>query len=65
VPPADPEAFADALITLRDDHDRRRRMGDNARTLAECDFNREKLADQFVDFLKETQKNTGNHETPL
>ena len=65
VPPADPEAFADALVTLRDNHDRRKRMGDNARALAECDFNREKLADQFVNFLKETQKNTGNHETPL
>ncbi len=57
VPPADPEAFADALVTLRDNPERRSRMGGNARTLAESDFNREKLADQFVDFLEEMQKN--------
>jgi glycosyltransferase involved in cell wall biosynthesis len=63
VPPADAEAFADALVTLRDDPELRTRMGGNARRLAESDFNREKLADQFVDFLEETQKNAGNHET--
>jgi glycosyltransferase involved in cell wall biosynthesis len=63
VPPTDPEAFADALVTLRDNRDRRSRMAGNARTLAESDFDREKLADQFVDFLEETQKNTVNNET--
>jgi glycosyltransferase involved in cell wall biosynthesis len=63
VPAADPESFANALITLRDNRNRRIRMGGNARTLAQRDFNREKLADQFVDFLEETQKNTENHET--
>ena len=62
VPPADPEALADALVTLRDNPSWRSRMGGNARTLAESDFNREKLADQFVGFLEETQKNAGNHE---
>ena len=59
VPPADPEAFADALITLRDNPDRRGRMGKNGRRLAENDFNRDNLADQFVDFLEETQQNSG------
>jgi len=63
VPPADPEAFAEALVTLRDRPDWRKRMGCNARTLAERDFNREKLADQFVDFIEETQQNTGTNET--
>ena len=64
VPPADPNAFADALVTMRDHPDRRSRMGRNARTLAESDFNREKLAAQFVGFLEVTQMiNAGNHET--
>lgn len=63
VPPANPEAFADALVTLRDNPGQRSRMGCNARELAENDFNREKLADQFVDFLEETRKNAGHHET--
>jgi glycosyltransferase involved in cell wall biosynthesis len=56
VPPANPEAFADALVALRDNPDQRSLMGRKARTLAENDFNREKLADQFVDFLEETHK---------
>lgn len=63
VPSADPEAFADALVTLRDNPGRRSRLGDNSRTLAESDFNREKLAGQFVAFLEETRKNAGHHET--
>lgn len=55
VPPADPEAFADALVTMRDNPDMLSRMGLNARTLAEKEFNREMLADQFVGFLEKTQ----------
>jgi len=63
VPSANPEAFAGALVTLRDNSDLRCRMGCNARALAESDFNREKLTNQFVAFLEEAQKNAGNHET--
>ena len=61
VPPADPEALADALVALRDNPARRNRMAANARAFAESDFKREKLADQFVAVLSETQKNTAKH----
>lgn len=60
-PPDDSEAFADALVALRDNPARRNRMGANARAFAESDFKREKLADQFVAFLSETQKNMAKY----
>lgn len=63
VPPANPETFADALVTMRDNPERRGLMGRNARTVAERDFNREKLADQFVGFLEEIHKKFATHET--
>jgi glycosyltransferase involved in cell wall biosynthesis len=63
VSPADPEAFANALVTLRDNPDRRNRMGANARALAESSFNRENLAVQFVGFLEKTLKNASTLET--
>ncbi|MFA7062396.1 MAG: glycosyltransferase family 4 protein [Pedobacter sp.] len=63
VPPADPESFADALLAMRDNSERQRQMGLNARLLAESEFSREKLADKFVDFLEATYKNAGTHET--
>lgn len=53
VPPDAPLAFAEALVALRDNPDRLSRMAANARTLAERDFSREKLADQFIVFLEE------------
>ena len=59
--PDAPEAFADALVALRDNPARRYRMGADARAFAESDFNREKLADQFVAILEDTQKNIGKH----
>lgn len=52
--PDDPHAFADALVVLRDNPERTRRMGINARKLAELEFSRTKLAGQFVSFLEET-----------
>jgi glycosyltransferase involved in cell wall biosynthesis len=61
IPPEDSKAFAEALVTMRDDPARRFRMGNNARAFAESDFKREKLADQFVFFLENTQKNIGKH----
>ncbi len=52
VEPEDPEAFAEGLQRLADDHEKRRSMGKNARLLAEKDFDRKELADQLVDFLE-------------
>jgi len=52
VPPRDPEAFADALCRLADDTELRREYGKNARRLAEQAFSREKLSNQFADFLE-------------
>lgn len=52
VPPENAGAFADALIRLADDGDLRARQGSAARTLAETQFAREKLATQWVDFLE-------------
>lgn len=58
VPPDDPEAFADALIQLRDGAAKRTGMGIKARSLAETQFNRADLADRFVSFLEECQRNS-------
>jgi glycosyltransferase involved in cell wall biosynthesis len=51
VPPGDPAAFADAVVTLRDDPQGRRRMGSAARTLAESRFARDALSARFIDCL--------------
>lgn len=53
VPPEDAEAFADALIALRDAPDRDA-MGRRARALAESEFDRRALAQRFVAVLEET-----------
>lgn len=55
VPPNDPHAFADALVTLRDNPVRTNQMGVNARKLATQDFNRAELAEEFVAFLESAQ----------
>lgn len=52
VPPRDPAAFADALQKLADDPAERRAMGARARRLAEREFDRKRLADQWVDVLE-------------
>lgn len=54
VPPDDPTAFADAVVWLRDHPTERREMGRRARALAEAEFSRERLADQFVQVLENT-----------
>ena len=53
VPPDNAEAFADAVVTLRDDPDRRRRMGMAGRALAEREFGRDKLGSAFVKVLEQ------------
>lgn len=52
VPPADPQAFADALCWLADHPEERARMGRNSRQLAETIFSRDELGEKFVDFLE-------------
>lgn len=58
VPPGSPVVFAEALIELADNPDKRREMGRHARELAETMFSREKLASQFVDFLEKVEKSS-------
>ena len=52
IPADDPSAFADALEFLADDRDVLVQMRRNARSLAEREFDRQKLADAFVDWLE-------------
>ena len=52
VPPGDPAAFAEALVDLAAQPDALEPMGRRARELAERQFNREKLAEQFVDVME-------------
>jgi glycosyltransferase involved in cell wall biosynthesis len=52
VPPDDPVAFAEALMALSLNRERCWTMGKNARKLAEVEFERGKLANQFVDCLE-------------
>ncbi len=53
VAPGDPGTFCDALENLADNPSERAAMGVRARTLAERNFERDKLASQFVTFLEE------------
>jgi len=52
VAPSDADAFADALMRMSESPERLTEQGKNARNLAESDFNRSELADQFVDILE-------------
>lgn len=52
VPPEDPQAFADALEMMADHRGSLVEMGENARKLAEKEFDRRKLAEHFVDLLE-------------
>lgn len=54
VPPRNPEAFADALCHMADDPGLRKSCGQNARHLAEQQFSRQKLSNQFADFLEKS-----------
>lgn len=56
IPPDDATAFADAVTYLADNSPERRTMGGNSRTLAEKQFSRHDLSNQFVDFLEEVYK---------
>ena len=52
VPPDNPGAFADAVLHFRDHPFERREMGERARRLAESEFSRDLLGDQFVKVLE-------------
>lgn len=52
VPPEDPLAFSNAVISLYRDKNRVKTMGQNARTLAEKSFGRKKLANDFNIFIQ-------------
>jgi glycosyltransferase involved in cell wall biosynthesis len=52
VEPDDPEAFGEALIFLADHPQERKKMGANARRLAEREFKRDMLASEFVAWLE-------------
>lgn len=55
VPPDDPNAFADALISAAENREVLRRKGEHARALAESDFSRKILSEKWVDWVTESQ----------
>lgn len=55
--PQKPQALADAVQELAADPELCRRMGENARALAELDFNRDKMADRLENVLLEVMSN--------
>lgn len=52
VPPDNPVAFADALIWAAENREQLKAMGQRAAYLANVEFNRAKLAEQFVEWLQ-------------
>lgn len=52
VPPSNPEAFADALEQAAVNRNKLQQMGINARRLAEAEFDRNQLANNFVNWLE-------------
>lgn len=56
VPPDDPVAFADALVHAADNRGILTGMGERARNLAVGQFDRQVLADRFVDVLEKVAK---------
>lgn len=65
VPPDDPAAFADAVVQLRDDPERRRTMGRQSRALAEERFDRDRLAAQFQDVLEQAHHEFTRGRSPV
>lgn len=57
VPPENAEAFADALVFLADQPQKRASMGVAARRLAERQFDRDQLSDQFAEVLEKVATN--------
>jgi glycosyltransferase involved in cell wall biosynthesis len=59
VPPENPDAFADAMIRLADNRERIDAMGARARTLGRREFDRMKLADQFIQTIERAAASGG------
>lgn len=59
VPPADPKAFADALERAAADRVGLKAMGASSRGLAEREFDRDKLSDQWVEWLEDAFSGAG------
>jgi len=59
VPAADPKAFADALERAAADRDGLKAMGLHSRRLAEREFDRDKLSDQWVGWLEDAFRGAG------
>jgi glycosyltransferase involved in cell wall biosynthesis len=57
VPPDNSTAFADALERAADDRDALKIMGQHSRALAENEFDRERLADQWIKWIVCAQAN--------
>ena len=55
VEPDNPSAFADALVEMRDGRYDLTAMGRRARQLAESTFSRDRLGEQFVDWLEDAR----------
>ncbi len=53
IPPDDANKFADAIVSLRDNPKQREKMGQAGRALAEREFSRDSLGDQFVSVLEQ------------
>lgn len=53
--PNNPKAFAEGLIFLADNPQRRKAFGYNSRKLAENSFSRDRLSNKFVDFIEMLQ----------
>jgi glycosyltransferase involved in cell wall biosynthesis len=51
VPPGDPEALANAILSLANDPELALRMGEQARSYVETHFDRASLASKFIDIL--------------
>ena len=56
VPPENPKAFADALVSAADNRDQLKEMGHAARTLAARDFDRDILGERWVNWVTGTEK---------
>ena len=56
VPPADPGAFADALEAAADEREKLPDMGRKAKALAMREFDREQLANRWVDWVTGVSK---------
>jgi len=54
VPPDDPVAFADTVVRMMTMRDELKKMGHNARQLAEQTFSRNFLGEKFVETLEKT-----------